>query len=161
MKRLLGLASVLAALAVAATFVGTALGSSITFSASYAGHVTEKVSGQTVVAAPSGKGKGTPIGKSTLTGKVTATTANPPCSPLKGPGILSGAKGKLKITLLSNSRACVASQDQANNISFSGSAKVTGGTGKFRGVKGTLRYSGHYDRGTGAFTVRLRGTLKH
>ncbi len=161
MKPVLRLASVMTALAVAATSVGTALGGSTSFSASYRGKVTEVVNGQAVTATPRGTGKGTLIGKSTLIGTVAATTANPPCSPLSGPGTLTGAKGKLKITLRSGSRACAASQDEPNNISFSGSAKVTGGTGKFRSAKGTLRYSGHYDRGTGAFTVKLKGTLKH
>lgn len=161
MKRLGGLVSVVGALAVAGTFAGTAFGSKVTFNAKYAGHVTEKVDGQTVVASPSGKGKGTLIGTSRLTGKVTGTTANPPCTPLNGPGTLSGAKGKLKLTLLSNSQACAASQEQQNNISFHGSAKVTGGTGKFRGWKGTLRYTGHYDRASGEFNVRLFGSLKH
>ena len=153
-------ASVIGGLAVAAVLVGTALGSTATaFTASYSGTVTEKVNGQTVTAVPRGKGSGTPIGKGTLTGTVTATTANPPCSPLNGPGVLSGTAGKVKVTLVS-SRGCAASEDDRDNISFSGSAKVTGGTGKFRAAKGTLRFTGHYDRAGGTFTVKLRGTLK-
>ncbi len=161
MKRRLGAAVVVGVLAVAVAFVGTALGSNHKFTASYSGKVTEVVNGSAVTATPNGKGKGTLIGKSTLTGTVAATTANPPCSPLSGPGILKGAKGTLKITLLAGSRACAAGEDDPNNISFSGSAKVTGGTGTLRKAKGTLRYSGHYNRGTGAFTVKLSGTLKY
>jgi hypothetical protein len=153
-------ASVIGGLAVASVLVGTALGSTGTaFTASYSGTVTEKVNGQTVTAVPRGKGSGTPIGKGTLTGTVTATTANPPCSPLNGPGVLAGTAGKLKVTLVS-SRGCAASEDDRDNISFSGSAKVTSGTGKFRAAKGTLRFTGHYDRAGGTFTVKLRGTLK-
>lgn len=148
-------------LAVAAVLVGTALGSSGAFVASYSGTVTEKVNGQNVTAIPRGKGKGTIIGKSTLTGTVSATTAEPPCSPLKGPGVLAGAKGKLKVTLLPISRGCAAGEEERDNISFSGSAKVTGGTGVFRAAKGTLRFTGHYDRAVGSFTVKLRGTLKY
>jgi len=151
---------VIGGLAVAAVLVGTALGSTATaFTASYSGTVTEKVNGQTVTAVPRGKGSGTPIGKGTLTGTVTATTANPPCSPLNGPGVLSGTAGKVKVTLVS-SRGCAASEDDRDNISFSGSAKVTSGTGKFRAAKGTLRFTGHYDRAGGTFTVKLRGTLR-
>jgi hypothetical protein len=154
-------ASLIGGLAVAAVLVGTALGSTNTaFTASYKGTVTEKVSGQTVTAVPHGTGTGTPIGKGTLTGTVTATTANPPCSPLNGPGVLAGTAGKLKLTLLSTSRGCAASEDDKDNISFSGSAKVTGGTGKFRAAKGTLRFTGHYDRANGTFNVKLRGTLR-
>jgi hypothetical protein len=160
-KRFRAPASLIGGLAVAAVSVGTALGGNHAFTASYSGSVTEKVSGQTVTATPRGKGVGKPIGKSTLTGTVTATTANPPCSPLNGPGVLAGAKGKLKVTLLPTSRGCAAGEEDQNNISFSGSAKVNGGTGTFRAAKGTLRFSGHYDRSSGAFSVKLRGTLKY
>jgi hypothetical protein len=154
-------ASVIGGLAAATILAGTAGGTTAVFKASYSGMVTEKVAGQQVTAAPRGKGTGTVIGKSTLTGTVAGTTANPPCSPLKGPGVLAGAKGKLKVNLLPISRACAAGEEDRNNISFSGSAKVTGGTGKFRAAKGTLRFSGQYDRSSGAFTVKLRGTLKY
>ena len=161
MRRFRAPTGLIGGMAVAAVLVGTALGSTSTvFTASYTGTVTEKVNGQTVTAVPRGKGKGTPIGKGTLTGTVTATTANPPCSPLNGPGLLSGTAGKLKVTLLSTSRGCAAGEDDRDNISFSGSAKVTSGTGKFRGMKGTLRFTGHYDRAGGTFNVKLRGTLK-
>jgi hypothetical protein len=154
-------AGIAGALAVAAVVAGTALGGSSAFVAKYSGTVTEKVDGQQVTAVPRGKGTGTPIGKSTLTGVVKATTANPPCSPLNGPGTLAGAKGKLQLSLLPTSRGCAAGEEDRDNISFSGSAKVIGGTGKFRGAKGTLRFSGHYDRAGGTFNVKLSGTIKH
>jgi hypothetical protein len=148
-------------LALASAVVGTATAGSHAFTATYSGLVTEKVNGQDVTATPRGKGTGTPIGKSSLTGTVFATTANPPCSPLNGPGTLAGAAGKLKVKLLPTSRGCAASEDDTSNISFSGSAKVIGGTGKFRAARGTLRFSGHYDRSTGSFSVKLKGTLKY
>jgi hypothetical protein len=160
-KRFRAPAGLIGGLAVAAIVVGAALGSSTAFTASYSGTVTEKVNGTAVTATPHGKGSGTLIGKGTLTGTVTATTANPPCSPLNGPGTLAGKTGKLKVTLLSTSRGCAASEDDRDNISFSGSAKVIGGTGKFRAAKGTLRFTGHYDRSSGTFNVKLRGTLRH
>jgi len=164
MKRFVGPVILLFALAVAAVCVGTAVGSSTNFTASYKGHVTEVVNGNAVTATPKGTGKATLIGKGSLTGTVAGNTSNPPCTPLSGPGILKGSKGKLKLKLTNTpalSRACAAGQDDQNNISFSGSAKVTGGTGALKNAKGTLHYSGHYDRGTHAFNVKLTGTLKH
>jgi hypothetical protein len=161
MKRLRAPTSLIGGLAVAALVAGTALGQSTAFSARYSGTVTEKVNGQSVTAAPRGTGTGTVIGKSTLSGTVAGTTANPPCSPLSGPGVLAGKAGKLKVKLLPTSRGCAAGEEDKDNISFSGSAKVTGGTGKFRAAKGTLRFTGHYDRTSGAFTVKLKGTLKY
>jgi hypothetical protein len=161
-KRFRATATLVGGLAVAAVVVGTALGSSSSaFVASYRGTVTEKVVGQTVTAVPRGKGTGTPIGKSTLTGTVKGTTANPPCSPLNGPGTLAGKTGKLKVTLQPTSRACAAGEDDQDSISFSGTAKINNGTGKFLRAKGTLRFSGHYDRSSGAFNVKLKGTLKY
>jgi len=70
----------------------------------------------------------------------------------------------LKLKLLTGSRGCAAGQDDQNNISFSGDARVIGGTGALKGATGKLHYGGHYGRvpgGTGAFTVKLTGTLKH
>lgn len=164
MKRFVGSISLMAALAVAAVCVGTAVGSSINFTATYSGKVTEVVNGNAVTATPKGHGKATLIGRGTLTGTVSATTANPPCSPLGGTGTLKGLHGTLKLRFVSTpapSRACAAGQDDQNNISFSGSAKVIGATGKLKGARGKLHFSGHYDRGTGAFNVKLTGTLKH
>src|SRR5579872_2302399 len=99
-----------AALCVVAT-AGTALAAkpkpkTVNFKATYAGHVTEKVDGTNVTAATLGNGTGTEVGKGTIVGTATATTANPPCSPLGGSGFITGPKGKLKVLVLSTSRAC-------------------------------------------------------
>ena len=164
MKRVLGPVALFSAIVVAAVGVGSALASSTTkvaFTASYSGKVTEVVNGDSVTATPKGNGKGTLIGKGTMTGTVKGDTTNPPCSPLAGPGVLKGTKGTLKLTLLTGSRACAAGQDDQNNISFSGYAKVTGGTGVMKKATGKLHYSGHYQRDTGAFNVKLTGTLSH
>ena len=150
---------VIGGLVAAAVMAGVAVAHSAAFSASYSGSVTEKVSGQTITAVAKGKGKGTLIGKGTISGTVTASTANPPCSPFSGPGVIGGTGGKLKVNVLPTSRGCAAGEDDKDNISLSGSAKVTGGTGKYRAAKGTLRFTGHYDRKSGAFTVKLRGAL--
>jgi hypothetical protein len=152
----------LGGLAVAAIVAGNALAHASAFSATYKGLVTEKVNGQTVTATVRGTGVGTPIGKSTITGVVVATTStDSPCAPFRGPGIISGKSGKLKVTVTPTSRGCAASEDDRNNISVVGSAKVVGGTGKYLRAKGTLRFTGHYDRGSGAFSVKLKGPLSY
>ena len=163
MKRFLGPLSLIAAVAVAAVYVGTAVGSSINFTASYKGHVTEVVKGTDVTATPKGKGTATKIGKGTLAGTVAASTdSTTGCSPLSGPGTLKGKHGTLKLKLLPKvSTGCAASQDDQKHITFSGKAKVTGGTGALKKASGTLNFLGHYNRGTGAFDVKLVGTLKH
>jgi hypothetical protein len=162
MKRLGALSSLVAALALAAVVAGTALAAhSIAFKGSYAGTVTEKVDGQAVTAAASGVGIGTVIGKGKLSGTVLGTTANPPCSPINGPGLISGPAGKLKLTVVTPSRGCAASETEQDSISVSGTAKVNGGTLKFKKARGTLHFSGHYDRKSGAFNVKLTGKVTY
>jgi hypothetical protein len=133
----------------------------VTFKGTYAGQVTEKVDGDNVTGLTNGAGVSTVVGKGKLLGVAAGTTANPPCSPLNGTGSITGPKGNLKVSLLTTSRACAASQDDQNNISVSGDAKVTGGTLKFRKAKGKLHFSGSYDRGAGTFSVKFTGKLTY
>jgi hypothetical protein len=133
----------------------------VAFKGSYAGQVTEKVDGSNVSALTSGTGTGTVIGKSTLAGTVTATTSNPPCSPIAGTGTLAGTKGKLKVTVLPTSRGCAASEEDQNNITVSGTVKLNGGTAMFKKAKGSLHFSGTYDRQSGNFNIKLTGKLTY
>jgi hypothetical protein len=148
------------ALGAAALVATSAPARTAAFSATYTGTATEKVNGQIVSATAKGKGTATVIGKSTIAGTVTATTANPPCSPFKGPGVIAAKLGKLKVNVLPTSRGCAAGEEDQDNISLNGTVKVNGGTGKYRAAKGTWRFTGHYNRANGSFTVKLRGTLK-
>lgn len=154
----------LAALAVAAIAATTAMAAqSVAFSANYKGKVTEKVSGQTVNAVAKGTGTGNLVGKSTVSGTVVADTSNASstgCGPFNGPGKIVGPKGTLNVKILPTSKGCAAGQDDQDNISLSGTVKVIGGTAKFKKAKGNLHFSGHYDRASGAFTVKLTGSLK-
>src|SRR6266508_6476067 len=62
------------ALAFAALAAATALASSsVAFTGTYAGKVTEKADGDTITALASGTGKGTIVGTSKLSGTVTGT----------------------------------------------------------------------------------------
>jgi hypothetical protein len=133
----------------------------VTFKGTYAGTVTEKVDGDNVTGLASGTGASTVVGKGKLIGTASGTTANPPCSPLKGAGTISGPKGKLKVSLLTTSRACGASEEDQTDISIVGDAKVTGGTLTFRRAKGKLHLSGTYDRKAGNFTVKFTGKLTY
>ena len=145
---------------------GTALAATpkpktVVFKGKYAGHVTEKVDGDNIAGATLGNGTGTAVGKGTITGTVTGTKANPPCSPLAGTGWITGPKGKLKVVILSTSRACAASADDQNNISVSGNAKVSGGTSAFKKAKGSIHFSGTYDRASGNFQIKLTGKFTY
>jgi FlaG/FlaF family flagellin (archaellin) len=155
----------IATVALAAVVAGTAFAAAhtkVAFKGTYVGKVTEKVDGQNVTAVANGAGKGTAVGVGKLSGVVKATTvADSPCAPFYGPGTISGVKGKLKVNVTAPSRGCAASEDERDNITVTGTAKVTGGTLKFRRAKGSLHFSGHYDRKSGAFNVTLTGPLTY
>jgi hypothetical protein len=66
----------------------------------------------------------------------------------------------LKLTVAPGARACAAGEDDRDNISFSGTATISKGTGKLAKAHGSLHFSGHYDRSSGAFTVKFTGNVK-
>lgn len=162
MKRTGYMAALLGLVAVSALAASALAGSTakVAFKASYAGKVAEKVSGQSVTAVANGSGKASVLGKSSIKGTVKGTTANPPCSPIAGPGTIKSSKGTLKVKV-TNARGCAASEDDQNNISLSGTVKVKSGTGKLKKAKGSFHFSGQYNRSNGAFKVKLTGSLSY
>lgn len=152
----------LAALALATVVVGSATAATIAFTGNYKGKVSERVAGSQITAVAAGTGLGTLIGKGSVAGTVVATTtSDSPCAPFTGPGTIKGPKGILKLGVLTGSRGCAASEDDKDNISMAGTAKVLGGTATFKKARGTLRFTGHYNRSTGAFTLKLTGKLTY
>ena len=71
------------------------------------------------------------------------------------------ARGVRAEVVKHGAKYCAAGEDDQNNITVSGTAKVTGGTLKFRKAKGSLHFSGHYDRKSGAFNVTLTGSFTY
>jgi len=153
------LSAVTVALAVAAVAATSApAGATVAFTATYTGKATTKVTGQTVAISAQGAGKGSIIGASKIAGTGKGDASNPPCVPFSGPGTITGVGAKLTFAVLRTSRGCAAQDDQ-NNVTVTGQLKITGGTGKLARAHGTLKFTGKYNRGTGAFTVKLTGAL--
>ena len=117
---LIPVAAIALAVAAGTAFAAAPKPKTVNFKGTYAGQVTEKVDGTNVNGLTSGTGIGTVVGKGKLLGAVAGTTANPPCSPLNGTGQITGAKGNLKVTLMTTSRACGASQDDQTHVIVSG-----------------------------------------
>lgn len=114
-----------------------------------------------------GTGTGTLLGKSTVsgTGSAPATAQN---DPITGKGVLSGGGSKLMLTAVtSKSEGYAAGQSTPTSVTVSGTAKVTSGTGKYKGATGNLTFKGSFsvqsnNSGTSesdAFTATLTGTL--
>jgi hypothetical protein len=118
--------------------------------------------------AVSGHGTGTRLGSSTMTGKGAGTAASS-CDPFSGTGSLSGAGSKLLLKVVSSSKtqACAAGDAAPTLVTVNGVAVVTGGTGKYKGAKGTLTFKGSFSiqattagsSESDAFTATLTGTL--
>ena len=154
--------SAIGALALAALVVGTATAGTslkpVAFTAKYSGTASAKVSDQVADISANGTGTGTLLGTSTITGQGKGDASAQPCVPFTGPGSMVGAKGtKLLFTVIAGSQGC---GDEGGHVfSVSGKAKVTGGSGKLAKARGTLKFTGVFDRDQGTFSVKFSGKL--
>ncbi len=130
----------------------------IAFSGVYSGQASTKVDGTTAAIAANGAGKGTLIGTSKITGSGSADTSQQPCPPFGGTGTIKGAGGTILFKVVPGAKGC---GDEGGHVfSLSGYMLVTKATGKLVKAKGTLKFSGVYDRDDGSFQIKLTGTLK-
>jgi hypothetical protein len=151
------LIAALAALAVAATRPAIAEPTSTPFSSSYSGTGSGHLSGTTVSGSATLAGHGTPIGTGTLTGSATGSFISSTCVTFDAHGTLSGPSGALKLSV-TGAQAC-ATGATAEEVAFSGHAKIVGGSATFASARGTLRFSGSYNRVTNRVTVSFRGPI--
>jgi hypothetical protein len=147
-----------------ALVAGTAWGAAsatakvVPFTAKYAGTATTKVTDNLATITANGVGTGTLIKKSKLTGNGVADTSQQPCVPFTGPGSMANATGtKILFKVLPGSTGC--GDEEGNVFSVSGRAQVTGGTKAFRKAKGSLKFTGIYDKGQGTFSVKFTGKV--
>ena len=155
-------AYMLAAAAIVLAFgASAALASSakiVVFTATYSGTATTKVTDNVADISASGTGKGTPLGAGKISGVGKGDTSVQPCVPFTGPGTMTGTgKNKLSFKVIAGSTAC---GDEAGQVfSISGKAAVVKGTGVLAKVRGTLKFTGTYDREAGTFAVKFKGKL--
>ena len=146
-----------AAVLASASFAGTATGTkAVPFLGTYSGTATAQLSDD--YADLSAKGKGTAKalgGASTITG-VGSASGKDACIPWGGTGKLAGKLGALTFKVVS---ATGCGDEDGKVFSLTGKAQVTKGTLKLAKAKGTLRFTGIYDRGAGTFSVKFTGTL--
>jgi hypothetical protein len=153
-----------AALAAAMLVAGSALAAStavaktIPFTAKYTGTAVTKVTDNVADISATGAGKGTIIGAGKLTGTGKGDASQQPCVPFGGTGKMTGVAGTtISFKVLQTSKGC---GDEAGQVfSLSGKATVVKATGKLAKAKGTLRFTGTYDRGAGTFSVKFTGSL--
>ena len=162
MKKVLRVVPVLTAALVAAAFVvGVASAGQakiVVFKAKYAGTAAVQVTDNLANIQAKGKGAGTLIKASTVTGKGIGDAAQQPCVPFTGPGVMSNTTGtKILFKVLPGSEGC--GDEEGNVFSISGRAQITGGTKLYKKAKGTLKLTGVYDRGAGTFSITFTGKI--
>jgi hypothetical protein len=129
------------------------------FSASYTGTGTGAVSGTTASGSATLAGRGKPIGPSTLTGSGQGTFTSPTCVVFSGKATLKGRSGSIRVSV-QGAKAC-ATGSNANEVSFSGQAKVLGGRSAFAHARGSLSFTGAYDRSTNAVRISFKGRITY
>jgi len=150
--------SAVAATALVAAGTGSALPKPVPFTGTYAGTASTQVNGTTVAISATGSGKGSIIGAGKVTGTGTGDSSQQPCVPFGGTGTISGRSGSIAFKVTSGANGC---GDEGGHVfSVKGYATVTKATGKVAKVKGTLKFTGVYNRDDGTFTVKFTGNLK-
>jgi hypothetical protein len=149
---LLGLAATVLAASALAVIVKP-----IAFTANYTGTAVTNQTDNNVAITANGTGKGTLLGAGKITGAGTADSSVRPCVPFTGTGKMSGPGGTVIFKVIPGSAGC--GDEQGQLFSITGKATILKATGKLLKRKGMLKLSGTYDRSSGAFSVKFRGSL--
>jgi len=155
--------SVVAANSARAASVGTR---TVSFSGHYHGVASLLINnGVVTISSVAGVGTATLLGASTVAGKGTASSTAQ-CDPFTGKGSLSGAHGKINLTVTdSKSQGCSSGQSGPVKVTFQGVAVAEGGTGTASGATGSLDFKGTLNltntsgSQNGPYTVTLTGSL--
>jgi hypothetical protein len=91
-----------------------------------------------------GTGTGNVSGLTVMSGSASSAPANL-CDNFDGKGVITGGGNSLNLTFDSSSQGCADSDSAPATITIKGSAKITGGTGKYAGASGTLTVKGTFD----------------
>jgi hypothetical protein len=143
-----------------------AAGKAVSFSGHYKGNAALLIdNGAVTISSVTGKGTGTLVGASTISGKGTSSSSAQ-CDPFTGTGTIAGAAAKLSLKVVeSKSSGCSSGESGPVTVTFTGLAQVTGGTAKAKGASGSLKFNGSLKLGgtsgsqNGSYTVVLTGKL--
>ncbi|HCG02382.1 MAG TPA: hypothetical protein DEV93_17795 [Chloroflexi bacterium] len=116
----------------------------VSFKGHYSGTASLLISGSSIkIMSVTGSGSASLIGAGSLSGTGNATGSDNLCVPFKGKASIKGASGSIKFSVnAAKSTGCSSGQSGPVTVTVKGSAKVTAGTGKAKGAKGTLKFKG-------------------
>jgi hypothetical protein len=126
--------------------------------ATYTGQASGSVSGTSASGSASTSGRGSLVGKSTFSGSATGDASTPPCIHFTGRGSIKSAGGTIRLASLPGATACVAAAS-GDSGTFTGKARISGGTGKFAHARGTLAFSGSFEGH--AVRITLTGSVRY
>lgn len=144
-----------------------ATGGVVAFSGTYKGKMSVLWSDSGVQASSvTATGSGTVLGLDALNGMGSSSPQNQ-CDSINGSGVLSGGGNTLKVAFDSNAKGCAVDGAAPTTVNITGTASITGGTGKYAGATGTLKVTGSFaikssQAGFGettALTVILTGNI--
>lgn len=163
---LLGVA-LAAALALPAVAHASPSTRTVSFKGSYNGTATVLIDNSSVqIQSVKGTGSSSVVGSGSVSGTGNGTGASGQCVPFDGKGTVKGSAGTIKFTVnASKSQGCSSGQSGPVTVTVVGTMKVTSGTGKASGAKGTLGFKGTLKLNdtsgsqTGAFSGKISGKL--
>lgn len=142
-----------------------AAGGTVAFSGNYKGNLNI-VWGDTYlqVTSVTGKGTGNVLGLTDMSGSGAAAPAGI-CDGFDAKGSIGGGGNTLNVTFDSSSKGCAEDETAPTTIKITGSATITGGTGKYAGATGNLKVTGVFSvkggaKETAAFTMDVSGNIK-
>jgi hypothetical protein len=116
------------------------------------------------VTSATAKGTGNVLGLTDMTGTGSAAPAGI-CDGFDAKGSISGGGNTINVTFDTSSKGCAEDESAPTTIKITGSATITGGTGKYAGATGSLKVTGVFSvkggaKETAAFTMDVSGNIK-
>ena len=138
---------------------------SVAFSGTYTGKLSI-VWGDTYlqVTGVNGTGSGNVLGLTDMSGTAAAAPAGI-CDTFDAKGSISGGGSSINVTFDSSAKGCAEDESAPTTIKITGTATITGGTGKYAGASGVLKVTGTFSVKGGskedaAFTMDVSGNIK-
>ena len=137
----------------------------VAFSGTYKGKLSI-VWGDTYlqVTGVNGTGSGNVLGLTDMSGTASAAPAGI-CDTFDAKGSIAGGGSSLNVTFDSSAKGCAEDESAPTTIKITGTATITGGTGKYAGATGVLKVTGTFSVKGGskeeaAFTMDVSGNIK-
>ncbi len=140
---------------------------SLSLNATYSGKIAMLWSDSDVQATSvTATGSGTTLGLTQLVGSGSSSPSGQ-CDSISGAGSISDGTNTLKANFDPSSQGCAKASAAPTTVAINGNAVITGGTGKYAGASGTLKFTGSFPvnstaagtNETGALTLTISGTF--